>query len=212
MMVFIVVALVSLLLAVVLPTCYARAKRSAEASLIGRNEPQQAVAVRPVLSALLLCGGVLPSWYMTANLPFTLFVLLLAMTAYVDWMTTWVPDLLIFAMPWVVLTGGLTMHSVPFLLVGGAAMLVPALILNGISVMRGQSPALASGDLYVLPAIGIWLTPESAVLCFFISLFLSIPIGRYRQGVPFITVIYPVFMVFSLCGVHFSWFLRLPAF
>lgn len=212
MLMLIGVVVVSFLLALKLPAYYLHARWEAEASVRSYESADRHVAVRPFLSIVLLCGGVLPAWYLTESLSFTLFVLLLAVAAYVDWMTTWVPDLLIFALSWMVLLGGLSTTSGLVPLPGAWAMLVPALMLNGLTALRRQPPALASGDLYLLPAAGAWLPPESALVCFLVSLLLSSVVGRFRKEVPFITILYPVFMVFSLCGDHFSWFLRWPAF
>lgn len=206
MMVFMAVATVSLVLAMKLPSYYRHARCEAEVSVRDHEVADRHVAVRPELSILLLCGGVLPAWYVTENLFFTLFVLLLAVAAYVDWMTTWIPDVLIFSLSWTVLLSGLPVASGLIPLPGAWAMLAPALMLNGLTALRRQPPALASGDLYLLPATGAWLSPESALLCLLASLLLSCFVGRYREEVPFITVLYPVFMVFSLCGVHFFWF------
>ncbi|SFF37877.1 Type IV leader peptidase family protein [Kosakonia radicincitans] len=195
------VLIFSALLAFNLPALYAGARRAAEASTAETQAYPEAAPIRPLLAGMLLCGGVLPAWILTHNPTFTLFVLLLGSAAYIDCVTQWVPDLLIFLLSWLALTtllpGG--PDAVPEL-TGAAVMLLPALLLNLITWLRSQPPALASGDLYMLPAIGVWLAPSWSGACLAMSLVLTAIAGRFVRGVPFITVLYPVFVAVSLCG------------
>lgn len=195
------VLMFSLVLAFNLPALYASARIAAEASAAETQAYPDVAPIRPLLAAVMLCGGVFPAWLMTHNPAFVLFVLLLASAAYIDCVTQWVPDLIIFLLSWLALTtllpGG--SDAIPAL-TGAAVMLLPALLLNLITWMRSQPPALASGDLYVLPAIGAWLTPTWSGACLAMSLVLTAIAGRFVRGVPFITVLYPVFVAVSLCG------------
>lgn len=191
----------SAMLAFNLPAFYEGAKlASAESAAEAQAYPASA-PIRPFLAAILLCGGVLPTWVLTQDPALTLFVLLLGSAAYIDCVTQWVPDLLIFLLSWLALSTrlpGLSDALQP--LSGAAVMLLPPLLLNLITWMRSQPPALASGDLYVLPAIGVWLTPTWSGACLTMSLMLTAIAGRFIRGVPFITVLYPVFVAVSLCG------------
>lgn len=195
------VLIFSMVLAFNLPALYASARIAAEASAAETQAYPDVAPIRPLLAAVMLCGGVFPAWLMTHNPAFVLFVLLLASAAYIDCVTQWVPDLIIFLLSWLALTtllpGG--SDAIPAL-TGAAVMLLPALLLNLITWMRSQPPALASGDLYVLPAIGAWLTPTWSGACLAMSLVLTAIAGRFVRGVPFITVLYPVFVAVSLCG------------
>jgi prepilin signal peptidase PulO-like enzyme (type II secretory pathway) len=195
------VLIFSLVLAFNLPALYASARIAAEASAAETQAYPDVAPIRPLLAAVMLCGGVFPAWLMTHNPAFVLFVLLLASAAYIDCVTQWVPDLIIFLLTWLALTtllpGG--SDAIPAL-TGAGVMLLPALLLNLITWIRSQPPALASGDLYVLPAIGAWLTPTWSGVCLAMSLVLTAIAGRFVRGVPFITVLYPVFVAVSLCG------------
>ncbi|MDI6958126.1 MULTISPECIES: prepilin peptidase [Enterobacterales] len=195
------VLIFSLMLAFNLPALYAGARIAAEASAAETQVYPDVAPIRPLLAIVMLCGGVFPAWLMTHNPAFVLFVLLLASAAYIDCVTQWVPDLIIFLLSWLALStllpGG--SDAIPAL-TGAAVMLLPALLLNLITWMRSQPPALASGDLYVLPAIGAWLTPTWSGACLAMSLVLTAIAGRFVRGVPFITVLYPVFVAVSLCG------------
>jgi len=187
---------IALILAFSLPVLYERAWLAAAES--SGNPPL--AQVRPLLSAVLLSGGVVPAWQFTHDPAFTFFVLLLASAAYIDWITQWVPDPLIFMLSWATLGALLPDKANTFQIFAGAiVMLLPALILNAITWLRSQTPALASGDLYVLPALGAWLTPEWAGFSFLASLLFTAVIGRFIRDVPFITVLYPVFMMVMLC-------------
>lgn len=203
MLIIPVVLIFSLLLAFNLPGLYASAQLGAESSVAEKQAYPEVAPIRPLLAAVILFGGVLPAWLMTHNPAFVLFVLLLGSAAYIDCVTQWVPDLLIFLLSWIALTTLLpeASNAIPTL-VGAAVMLLPALLLNLITWLRSQPPALASGDLYVLPAIGAWLTPTLSGACLVMSLVLTAAVGRFVQGVPFITVLYPVFVAISLCGAQ----------
>jgi len=191
----------SVMLAFNLPALYAGARIAAETSAAETQAYPEVAPIRPLLAAVLLCGGVLPAWLMTHNPAFTLFVLLLGSAAYIDCVTQWVPDLMIFLLSWLALTALLPDRPDAITaLIGAAVMLLPALLLNLITWIRSQPPALASGDLYVLPAIGVWLTPTLSGACLALSLVLTAIAGRFVRGVPFITVLYPVFVVVSICG------------
>lgn len=191
--------LFSLMLAFNLPALYAGARIAATES--GAEAYPDVARIRPFLAVVLLCGGVFPAWMLTHSPAVALFVLLLGSAAYIDCVTQWVPDLLIFLLSWLALTALLPggPDALPAL-AGAAVMLLPALLLNLITWLRAQPPALASGDLYVLPAIGAWLTPEWSGACLATSLLLTAVAGRFVRGVPFITVLYPVFVVVLLCG------------
>lgn len=195
------VLIFSLILAFNLPALYAGARLAVEASAAETQAYPDVAPIRPLLAAVMLCGGVFPAWLMTHNPAFVLFVLLLGSAAYIDCVTQWVPDLIIFLLSWLaliaLLPGG--PDAIPAL-TGTAVILLPALLLNLITWLRSQPRALASGDLYVLPAIGAWLTPTWSGACLAISLVLTAIAGRFVRGVPFITVLYPVFVAVSLCG------------
>ncbi|MEN4545963.1 prepilin peptidase [Pantoea agglomerans] len=201
MLIFPAILIFSVMLAFNLPALYAGARIAAEASADETQFYPEVAPIRPLLAAVLLCGGVFPAWLMTHNPAFTLFVLLLGSAAYIDCVTQWVPDLMIFLLSWLALTAILPdSPDAITALTGAAVMLLPALLLNLITWLRSQPPALASGDLYVLPAIGVWLTPVLSGACLALSLVLTAIAGRFVRGVPFITVLYPVFVVVSLCG------------
>lgn len=197
------VLIFSLILAFNLPALYAGARLAAESSAAETQAYPDVAPIRPLLAAVMLCGGAFPAWFLTHNPAFVLFVLLLASAAYIDCVTQWVPDLLIFLLSWLALTTLLpgATDALPALS-GAAVMLLPALLLNLITWLRSQPPALASGDLYVLPAIGAWLNPGWSGVCLAMSLILTAIAGRFVRGVPFITVLYPVFVAVSLCGAR----------
>ncbi|EOW6411066.1 MULTISPECIES: prepilin peptidase [Cronobacter] len=201
MLIFPGLLLFSVMLAFFLPAIYTGARIAASESCAEADGYPLDARIRPLLAALLICGGVFPVWFLTGNTWFVAFVLLLGTAAYIDCITQWVPDLLIFLLSWVALAG--TLPGVPDSLLtyaGAAVMLLPALLLNLITWLRSQPPALASGDLYVLPAIGTWLTPQMSGVCLALSILLTAVVGRFVRGVPFVTVLYPIFVVVFLCG------------
>lgn len=202
MVIAIVVVIFSLLLAFNLPVIYQVARLAAEESCAeSPNEPVKG-SVKPLLAVLLHSSGVIPTWIITHNPALTLFVMVLGCSAYIDYVTRWVPDVLIFALTWIALIALLLgKREVSPELISAAVMLIPALLLNAIAWLLSRTIAFASGDLYVLPSIGIWLAPEWAAICMGISLSLTLIASRFVRDVPFITALYPVFVVVAICGV-----------
>ncbi|WP_208951053.1 A24 family peptidase [Rahnella sp. ChDrAdgB13] len=196
------VLLFSLMLAFNLPALYQRARLIAAESCESTAQYPAAARVRPWRAMFFLCGGVLPVWMQNHDWMLALFVLLLGSAAYIDSVTRWVPDVLIFLLSWVALTACLpgSPDAQP-VFAGAAVMLIPALVLNLITMRRGQLPALASGDVYVLVSTGAWLTPQASAFCLALSLVLTTVVSRFSRGVPFITLLYPAFVVVWLCGV-----------
>jgi len=195
------VVIFALFLAFNLPKFYQRAKVSVARSCADTLGEANTTRAYPCLAIILLIGGVLPAWLITHSPAFTFFVLLLGSAAYIDFVVQWVPDVLIFGLTWGALCAVLPQGAdVLSALAGAAVMLVPVLTLNFITALRAHPPAMASGDLYVLPALGVWLTPNSAAVCLAASLVLAMLIGKYVRVVPFIAVLYPVFMGVSLCA------------
>ncbi|MCX8963108.1 prepilin peptidase [Erwinia psidii] len=201
MLIILGVLIFSLMLAFNLPVLYTSARLGAAESCADTTADLGVVRIRPFLAVLILCGGVIPAWVMTHNPLLAFFVLLLGSAAYIDSMTQWVPDVLIFILSWVSLIALLPgQFDALGVLAGAVVMILPAIALNLITWRRSQPTAFASGDLYVLPATGVWLAPEWAGVCMAISLTLTLIASRYVRGVPFITVLYPVFVVVAICG------------
>lgn len=200
MLIILGVLIFSLVLAFKLPLLYENARMtSAESVAEAEGDPKARTC--PLFAVLMLCGGTLSTWVMTHNPILILFVLLLGSAAYIDYVTRWVPDVLIFVLSWVSLLAILPgQPDVLEVLPGAVIMILPAVMFNFITWLRSQPVAFASGDLYVLPAVGAWLTPEWSGVCMAISLLLTIVFSRLMHGVPFITVLYPVFVGVMICG------------
>lgn len=196
------VLIFSVVLAFNLPVIYHSARLAAEESCAeSSNEPIK-VSVKPLLAVLMLSIGVIPTWMITHNPALTLFVMVLGCSAYIDYITRWVPDVLIFALSWIALLALLPEKGeVSPALISAAMMLIPALLINTIAWFLSRTTALASGDLYVLPSIGVWLAPEWAAVCMGITLSITLIASRYVRSVPFITALYPVFIMVAICGV-----------
>ncbi|MCR8998653.1 A24 family peptidase [Rahnella perminowiae] len=196
------VILFSLMLAFNLPSLYQRARLIAATSCESTALYPVVARVRPWRAMFLLCGGVLPVWMQSHDWTLALFVLLLGSAAYIDSITRWVPDVLIFLLSWVALTARLPgSPDVLLVFAGVVVMLIPVLTFNLIRMTRAQLPVLASGDVYVLAAVGAWLTPQASAVCLALSFVLTTAASRFLRGVPFITLLYPVFVVVWLCGI-----------
>lgn len=196
------VVIISVLLAFNLPVIYESARLAAEESCRDSLGEPAKRTVKPLLAVTLLNIGVMPTWIITHNPALTIFIVVLACGAYIDYITRWVPDVLIYVLIWIALVALLPgMREVSPALISAAIMLIPALLLNVIAWLLSRTTAIASGDLYILPSVGVWLAPEWAAVCMGISLSLTLVASRYVRGVPFITVLYLVFVVVAICGV-----------
>lgn len=195
------VVLLSILLSSCLPFLYQSARVNVAKSHEELKLSPCVVHRNPFLAVLLLSGGMLPLWTMTHSPGLAIFVMLLGSAAYIDYITQWVPDVLIFGLAWVALIT--IIPSQPDLissLSGAAIIILPALMLNLINWLRSQPAVFASGDLYLLPSLGVWLAPQSSGICIAISLIIAVAVNFYVREVPFITVIYPVFVGVIICG------------
>ncbi|KYP90580.1 hypothetical protein WB91_08765 [bacteria symbiont BFo1 of Frankliniella occidentalis] len=126
----------------------------------------------------------------------------LGILAYFDLTTRWIPDCLLYGTVWLSL--GLNAEQ---LLIQGVISAVlftlPALILQGYSFLTRRKGVFASGDLYLLPAIGVWFLPELASGIMACALMLASFVSRYEKRVPFITCILPIFIGYEVCECSF---------
>ncbi|WP_157861756.1 prepilin peptidase [Erwinia tasmaniensis] len=195
--------LYSLVLAFNIPTLYQGAKVSVVENNIYFSKQDNSVSIKPFFATFIICAGVVPCWLVSHSYGLTFFIALFGSAAYIDYVTRWVPDILIFALSWIALSTVMPgeFDAAP-VLVSAAVMVIPCLVVNVIAIMRCQRPALASGDIYLLPAIGVWLRPEWGAACLVTSFLLAGLGGLRYQNIPFVTVIYPVFVVAVICNAQ----------
>ncbi|WP_446717730.1 A24 family peptidase [Erwinia sp. OLCASP19] len=134
----------------------------------------------------------------------TSFILLLGIIAYCDLTTRWIPDCLLYGAVWLSL-GLRSGHLLEQGITGAALFCLPVFILQGVSLLTRRKGCFASGDLYLIPAIGVWFVPGLAPALMACTLMLASLVSRYVKDVPFITCILPVFTGYKICE-HFLLF------
>lgn len=150
------------------------------------------------LAAICCVFPCLVVYALNGNAGAAAMVLLVGCAAYSDLMTRWIPDCLIYGTVWLSLifrADSLFMEGIT----GALIFCAPVLLLQGLSFWRRRTGCFASGDLYLLPAIGLWIMPEYALLVLSCGLMLALFASRYDKQIPFITCIFPAFVGYMLC-------------
>lgn len=115
--------------------------------------------------------------------------IILSVTSLFDMIRNWIPDLLIFLLIALSFMG--TSNSNYLITITCVIALTPFLTLNIISIISKKQAIIATGDLYVISALSLWLLPFtalmfSALVVFFASGFSLITKMKNIPLVPFI--------------------------
>lgn len=170
-------------------------------SVISEGKALEADCQDPAGSWLAAICCVLPCllvYALNGNEGAAALVLLVGCAAYSDLMTRWIPDCLIYSTVWLSLlcrSDSLLMEGIT----GALIFIAPVIVLQGLSFWRRRAGCFASGDLYLLPAIGLWIMPEFALLVMSCGLMLALLASQYDKQIPFITCIFPAFVGYMLC-------------
>lgn len=125
-------------------------------------------------------------------------VLLMGIAAYCDMMTRWIPDCLIYGCVWL----SLACHTdsvVSLGLLSAALFCLPVMIMQAAAWLKLRTVCFATGDLYLLPAAGLWVKPEYAFSVMAVGLIPALVASRFVKQVPFITCLFPIFVGYLLC-------------
>ncbi|EGH9360820.1 prepilin peptidase [Salmonella enterica] len=149
------------------------------------------------LSAIIFsCSAVI--FYMSGDFYLLIFMTLLAVVAYTDLFTRWVPDPLIYLL----LACSVYVASQYDVAIHLWAMffyIMPAILLNLTFRIYKKKYVIASGDFYVFPAIGLMLAPEHAAIVMFLNLVFILFISPFFTSIPLITVSFFSFAGYQLC-------------
>ncbi|MGS2886280.1 A24 family peptidase [Enterobacter ludwigii] len=155
----------------------------------------------PIISALLFVS-VLMVYVLTNNIQLSVFVFVFACLAYTDYVLRWVPDVMIYVMLWISFFS--VTKPISEGLLGIVLFCLPALIIYLYSYIRYRVRCIASGDWYVFPSIGLWLSPDTAASYMAVCIILVFIISRYTRDVPLLTCLFPVFVGGQLCELYFA--------
>lgn len=154
----------------------------------------------PFISSLMFMS-VIMIYVLTHNLYLSLFVFAFACLAYTDYVMRWVPDLLIYLMVWISFIGSTKPLFEGILSI--ALFCIPALVVYLYSYISNKNKCIASGDWYVFPSIGLWLSPGTAASYMAACIVLVAIISRYTRDVPLLACLFPIFVGGQLCEFYF---------
>lgn len=153
----------------------------------------------PFVSVLLFMSVML-IYILTDNLYLSIFVFAFAFVAYTDLVMRWVPDILIYSMAWISFLG--FTKPIGEGILGIALFCIPAIVIYLYSYISSRDKCIASGDWYVIPSVGLWLSPDIAASYMAVCLILVAFTCRYTKDVPFLACLFPVFVGGQLCELY----------
>lgn len=180
-----------------IPSFYIKAKESVISTSIELKKEVQEINSSWI--AALICN--LPAlliYMLSKDKEIAAITFVLGILAYFDLTVRWIPDCLLYGTVWLSLglnAEQLLTHGV----ISAVLFTLPALILQGYSLLNRRKGVFASGDLYLMPAIGVWFLPELAPGLMACALMLASFVSRYEKRVPFITCIFPIFIGYEVC-------------
>lgn len=190
----------SLLTAYLLPVFYAQTLSTIQKSIEAESQKKITLIPKPLAAVVIQLAGVLPLTYIGASKALVFYVMVLGIAAYIDYVAKWVPDIVIYALLWISLLGGLNegLSPVP-VIINLMIVIMPLVIINLAQRIYNGHWAFASGDLYALPTVTIWLSPEVSIYIATATLAVSLVLGRVVKEIPFITLYYFAFIAGVLC-------------
>lgn len=182
---------------VTFPALYLKEKRNAieqgEQLLQEQSEPGRF----PVLAIAMFIMPV-AVFSLSASMLLSTFCFILAVVAYTDISTRWIPDPAIYAL---LAVSMFSLHNVDLILPLWSVVfyLIPAVMISACGYIRKKETWIASGDYYVFPSVGLMVLPEYAAGLMLINLSIVVILSRWVQKVPLVTVAYFTFLGYQLC-------------
>lgn len=174
--------------------------------LIAASEIQNNKVSKPVpalLTFTILFTFPLYSQLYFNNITLTLVIYLTAISSVIDIARKWVPDILIYLITLVSCLSFYGNIKDAFLLIALSSTLV--MLLNYIALLKKDVMLMASGDLYLVASMSLWLSPFTAFCFPLIFLFIGFGISHLikSKNIPFVPVLLLSFiMCLSLDGVY----------
>lgn len=196
---FIAIILFSLLLSKNYKTIYQGVRAQAIQQL---DELKFESAEVPCYSTLAIFMFLVPVFFfwITSDLFFSSYMFFLAIIAYSDLVTRWIPDVLIYIL--VFISAVSINHSDYAICLASVVFFVlPVVLLNFYGYLKTRHFWVASGDFYVLPTVAVWIQPEYAAALIMIVLLTALLVSKLVKGVPLVTCIYIAFIGYKVCEI-----------
>lgn len=163
---------------------------------------QYRTPVEPLQALFLAC--VAPVFYVIqTDITLAVFIGLLAVVSYIDVQRQWVPDILIHLLSWYslcCLALGFITPDVLYSLLSLLLLMVPFLAINTYSWIKNRNYIYASGDIYILLSVGLWLDYRFALSTAALSILSASIYAKLagKEKIPFIPFILFSLIVFTI--------------
>jgi prepilin signal peptidase PulO-like enzyme (type II secretory pathway) len=182
------------------PVYYDEIKKGVIADSHNLSQDKNQVTKQPLMAMLFMSMPFIFYVYIL-NQPILFFYLLaLSVAAYVDYVSKWVPDFLIYMCTWLSFIGVSVSGSELSLLLGlQSAMLLVAVMLltNLVLKYKCHSIAFGTGDIYMVSSLGLWILPVYAIPYLLVA-YLAAIIFAYKKHstISFIPYLYFAFILY----------------
>ncbi|CZV48502.1 prepilin peptidase [Enterobacter hormaechei] len=154
----------------------------------------------PLVSVLMFMSAIIV-YILTDNLYLSFFVFAFACVAYTDLVMRWVPDILIYLLAWISLID--FTKSIDEGILSIVMFCLPALVIYLYTYVINRHKCISSGDWYVIPSVGLWLSPDLAASYMAVCIIMVAITSRYTKDVPLLTCLFPVFVGGQLCEFYY---------
>lgn len=163
---------------------------------------QYPTPVEPLQALFLAC--VAPAFYaVQSDITLAVFIGLLALASYIDIQRQWVPDIMIHLLSWYslcCLALGFIHSDVLYSLLSLLLLMVPFFAINAYSWIKNRRYIYASGDIYILLPVGLWLDYRFALSAAALSILSASIYAKLtgKNNIPFVPFILFSLLVFSI--------------
>lgn len=179
-----------------LPDIYLKQKKAVIDQVNELQNDKDEVGSFQYLSLLMFLTPVV-IYSFTDDVGLSIFCFILAIAAYTDLTTRWIPDMLSYLLISCAVYN--SAENGPVLSALSVVLFIaPALMLSAVSYVRSKSVVIASGDYYIFPSVGLMVSPEYSAFVMLTTLAISYSLKKVTTHAPLVTILYFVFILFQI--------------
>lgn len=189
----------SILIPRYVPIYYAKVKSELIKNASDLSEQKEQLNKRPLLAFLFMMPPFV-FFFTHGDLYFlSLFLFVLSVSAYIDCVCKWVPDIIIYLCVWFSFTalyetsGDVTLYRS---LISPVAVVLVMSITNAWAKHKGKNIIFGSGDLYLSSSIALWINPFFIMLYISLCFTLATVFTRNKGEVAFVPFLHLVFCLY----------------
>lgn len=189
----------SILIPRYVPIYYAKVKSEFIKNASDLSEQQELINKRPVLAFLFMIPPIVFFFTHTNFYFLSLFMFVLSVSAYIDSVCKWVPDVIIYLCVWVSFLalyqnlGNVTLYGS---LISPVVVVLVMSITNAWAKHKGKNIIFGSGDLYLSSSVALWVNPFFIMLYISLCFSLATVFTRKVGEVAFVPYLYLVFCIY----------------